>query len=84
MGHEIYCDDSSAAFTDMYSIIFNRKDDFIKNKNFPSYWNNIINEIQAEEHTGIIKNSIINKTEIEKTKSIIKLFEEMIKDNDAE
>ena len=84
MGHEIYCDDSSAAFTDMYSIIFNRKDDFIKNKNFPCYWNNIINEIQAEEHTGIIKNSIINKTEIEKTKSIIKLFEEMIKDNDAE
>ena len=84
MGHEIYCDDSSAAFTDMYSIIFNRKDDFIKHKNFPRYWDCIITEIQAEEHTGIIKKSMINKTEIEKRKSIIKFIKRIINDIDDE
>jgi hypothetical protein len=73
-GYDLYCDDPSTVLIDMYSIIFNKKDDFIKRKTDPRYWDYIITEIQDEEHTGIIKNSIINKTEAEKIKSIIKLF----------
>ena len=83
-GNELYCDEPSNTFADLYSMIFNRKDDFIKNKNFPQYWNCIITEIQAEEHTGIIKKSMINKTEIEKRKSIIKFMKRLINDIDDE
>ena len=82
--NELFCDEPSNTFIDLYSIIFNKKDDFIKNKNFPQYWNNIITEIQEAEHTGIIKKQCSNKTPIEKTKSIIKFIKRIINDIDDE
>ena len=73
-GYDLFCDEPNAVLTDLYSIIFNKKDDFIKRKNDPQYWNNIITEIQEAEHTGIIKKQCSNKTEVEKIKSIIKFI----------
>tara|TARA_R110000803_G_scaffold15118_1_gene42027 strand:- start:964 stop:1296 length:333 start_codon:yes stop_codon:yes gene_type:complete len=82
-GIDIYCNEKSW-YIEIYNSIFNRTDNFIENKNDKLYWNYIIENIKETENTGDIAKQYSNKTNIEKKKSIIKLFKRLIKDIDAE
>ena len=82
-GIDIFCNEKNWII-DIYNSIFNRTDNFIENKNEKKYWKSIIAEIQATENTGDIEKQYSNKTEIEKTKSVIKLFKRLINDIDNE
>jgi hypothetical protein len=82
-GVNIFCNETSWVI-DIYNIIFNRTDNFIENKNDKLYWKTTIAEIQSTENTGDIPKQYSNKTEIEKIKSVIKLFKRLINDIDAD
>tara|TARA_R110000868_G_C10829249_1_gene759242 strand:+ start:884 stop:1258 length:375 start_codon:yes stop_codon:yes gene_type:complete len=78
-GYNVY------GFAGIYNLVFNQTDILLETLKDKLYWLDMINSIKDKENTGIIKGQITNITEIEKEKSVMKLFFKMFNElNESE